>query len=338
MNPDGTLVPVGQVTGTMQTQQPQQQWKDNSYAAPQQQPTSEPGIKLDTTGKIPTENIVPQPSVWEKGFSSGLKESGTPLNKIGEAINSYNEWATKNGKDPVDFASAFQEYHSYDPSKSVEQNEADEKKAKRTEDWEKFGNFLQHFGNFVGTLNGGTNVPIETADNLTKRQQLLKDRTMAQRDSSWQRIYQTYKNKKDNELKQKSAELAAKREARQDAESQSRIAKNEAYANYQKAVTDKNTEEAAYWKAKADALEKGLPLDQALKEAKIAAEKARANASNAAANKSKAEADNVGKGKTTTTTYKRNASGDIISSERHESSNNAKKALPGVKKKLPGKK
>lgn len=76
--------------------------------------------------------------------------------------------------------------------------------------------------------------------------------------------------------------------------------KTEAYSEYYKAMEAKNNEQAAYWKAKAEALERGLPLDEALKQARIAKEEAAADSHRATAEKNRAQADNERKGKTTT--------------------------------------
>lgn len=95
----------------------------------------------------------------------------------------------------------------------------------------------------------------------------------------------------DIENKMVSMKQAKERQERLDKETKIKQAKAEAYRGYYEAMANKNNEMAAFYKAKAEALEEGKSLDEALKLAKIAKEKA-------SANKTNAEAANVGKTKT----------------------------------------
>ncbi len=72
------------------------------------------------------------------------------------------------------------------------------------------------------------------------------------------------------------AAIANKREERLNEKLQLDKEKNDSYRKYQESLANKNNEQAAYWKAKWQALEEGKDLDDALKEAKIATERARA--------------------------------------------------------------
>lgn len=91
-----------------------------------------------------------------------------------------------------------------------------------------------------------------------------------------------YKVERDN----KSDERFDRQQKRMEEQTRIQAQKAEAYRQYQESLANKNDEQAAYWKAKAQALEEGLPLDEALKRAKIAKEKAATNKYNADAAKS----------------------------------------------------
>ncbi len=74
--------------------------------------------------------------------------------------------------------------------------------------------------------------------------------------------------------------LNERRLARQEKETSIRQEKANAYTNYQNSLAEKNEVQAAYWKAKADALEQGLPYDIAIKKATEAQKRAQANLAN----------------------------------------------------------
>lgn len=78
----------------------------------------------------------------------------------------------------------------------------------------------------------------------------------------------------DLEGKMVSMKQARDRQARLDKETEIKQQKAEAYRGYYEAMANKNNEMAAYYKAKAEALEEGKSLEEALKLAKIAKENA----------------------------------------------------------------
>lgn len=86
----------------------------------------------------------------------------------------------------------------------------------------------------------------------------------------------------DETLRQNALKNAieTRRQDRLDKETKIKEQKADAYQQYQKSLTDKNNEQAAYWKAKWEALEAGYPADIALKKARAAQAEAAANLSN----------------------------------------------------------
>lgn len=63
----------------------------------------------------------------------------------------------------------------YDPNKTIEQNNNDERKAANQAKWEQWGNFFQHLGNFFGTAMGAPSQKVESYDALTERQRKLRE-------------------------------------------------------------------------------------------------------------------------------------------------------------------
>lgn len=89
--------------------------------------------------------------------------------------------------------------------------------------------------------------------------------------------------------REREYKLKERQQTRLEEDVKIRAAKAEAYANYQSSVVAKNEAQAAYWQAKANALEAGLPLEEAIKKAEEARKLAQARASDAAAAKYGAE-------------------------------------------------
>lgn len=117
---------------------------------------------------------------WEKGLQWLWTEKGQQA-KPGEVVADYNRWAKDNGKEPLDAFTFYPWLMKYDVTKSIGENEAEEKKRKRREKWEQIGNVLIHAGNFIGTLTGAPSMKLESGVQLTQRQQKMRDDLLAQR-------------------------------------------------------------------------------------------------------------------------------------------------------------
>lgn len=244
------------------------------------------------------------PSIWDNGFDKGMEAN--PDMTIYDAIRGYNNYAKENQKEPLDILDIWPLMQSGDIMKSRAQNEKDERKRANKEKWDQVTNALLHLGNFVGTIAGAPSQDIESSLELSKRQQILRDKTLEQRrqaNSDFLKIYQASQAEKMAAEKMK---LENRKQDRLDAAARTNAAKAEAYINYQRSMQMKNEEQAEYWRVKAECLEKGMPLEEAKKQAEIAATYARAAAAtqNAATNAAKLNS----------VTYKRNADGseDII--------------------------
>lgn len=117
---------------------------------------------------------------WEKGLQWLWTEKGQQA-KPAEVIADYNSWAKENGQAPLDALQFYPWLMKYDATKSIGENEAEEKKRKRREKWEQIGNVLIHAGNFIGTLTGAPSMKLESGVQLTQRQQKMRDYLLAQR-------------------------------------------------------------------------------------------------------------------------------------------------------------
>ena len=93
-------------------------------------------------------------------------------------------WGKANNSPVDNFEAVMLFPRNHDTEKSKIQNENDIKKVERKEKFDKIGNFLTHLGNFVGAAGfGGLDVKPEDPIKFTERQQRLKDKTEALRQS-----------------------------------------------------------------------------------------------------------------------------------------------------------
>jgi hypothetical protein len=90
---------------------------------------------------------------------------------------------------------------------------------------------------------------------------------------------------------ERNYKLKLRQQERLEKDAQTRAAKAEAYSNYQQSVISKNEAQAAYWSAKANALEAGMPLEEAIKRAEEARKQAQTRQANSAADASDALAE-----------------------------------------------
>ena len=227
-------------------------------------------------------------SIWENGFAKGMASNKDMT--INEAWGDYNAWAKANGKEPLDILEVYPYMQKgYDITKTVEANEQDEKKRQRRENWEKTANVLTHLGNFIGTMFGGISTTKELEDpvELTKRQQLLRDKTLAQRQQSAKDFYQMWKQRQADDYRQQNLEL----------KSQQLDAKIKDMANKEELLRFKAETDREFKKASIELRYKVLEVQQQLAEKRITIAEANAqiNALRADLQKQKLELDQQGK-------------------------------------------
>lgn len=199
---------------------------------------------------------------WSNGFDKGLhwlwSENGQKV-KPTEVIQDYNRWAKENGQDPLDAFTMYPFLTQYDPTKSIGETEAEERRRKSQEKWEQIGNVLSHVGNFIGTAIGAPNQQLETGAQLTERQRKLRDATLAQRrQSALDMLAQLNKDRADARAKENYDLTERYRE--------SQIANNQRKLELQAL---KNEMDADYKRATIEQKEKMLEIQQKLAEGRI---------------------------------------------------------------------
>lgn len=158
---------------------------------------------------------------------------------IADYMLDYNKWAEANGKDPLDVLTMYQAMNNKDIAKSYGQNEKEDKKLQRQQRWEQIGNVLSHLGNFVGTIAGAPSQTIETAPQLTARQQAVRDAITKQRGDPKNILAQIWKQRADQRAKDLNDANVALRAAQKATEG-ARKANVEGKTANEKAQSDAN--------------------------------------------------------------------------------------------------
>ena len=202
---------------------------------------------------------------WSK--VGNVYEEAKKLNlPLAQVLQDYQRWGNETGNPTYWINAMFQDA---DLSKSVADNEEAKKMQERKERWDKVNNFLMHLGNAIGNVASGNygSVKLEDPVQWTERQRLLKEKGLEQRRLNNQSlIQQMHKNWADA----RAFKLKLQQQDRLDKETKIRQEKNDAYIQAQRAAASKNEAQTAYWEAKANALEQGYPLDEAIKKANLA--------------------------------------------------------------------
>jgi hypothetical protein len=209
-------------------------------------------------------------SDWSKGFFPALDTYKGRQIPIVQAISDYNKWATDTGNKPLDVMSTMAALQDRDPNKSIADNEEAERRARSNERWERIGNLLSHFGNFIGTTKGAPAQQLETGQALTARQKQLRDATIALRDKRNSAMMDAYlKDLAQKQTEKKEAQAYAlalrKQEAEEKAaaiEMQLRVAKDQ--REVQKLLAD-----LAKTQAEVNRIEELLPYEKRVKESTI---------------------------------------------------------------------
>ena len=223
---------------------------------------------------------------WQGGISFN-DAINNGQHSIAEYIADYNRYASANGSDPLDIFTMMNAMQNRDVNKSVQQNQMDEKKALRRERWAQTANLLAHVGNFVGTLLGAPSQTIESGVELTKRQQALREKTLALRNTYNQNLLaQIWKDRADQRAADKNKAdigLIQQRVQSLQADEQRKNDKNKADIALAGARQQQAEEAAALSQARAQ-------TEKELRAPRVANMKASTNAHNASASASRARA------------------------------------------------
>ena len=227
---------------------------------------------------------------------------------IAAYMDDYNKWARENGKEPLDVLTMYEAMKDRDITKSYGQNTKESKKLQRQQRWEQIGNLLMHLGNFVGAVAGGPTAKYESGEDLTKRQQAVKDAVLKQNGDPKNILAEIWKERADKRKEELNAANRLLIGAKQAAE-EARKVKIEGDTANAKAQSDANVtlkgaqkEQAESAKKQNDAntelinektqTERTLrPFRKAYIQSGTRARNASANASNASAKRSLAAAN-----------------------------------------------
>lgn len=187
---------AGKAAANSGTSQPVTVGPVNSTATDVEQKV-EPVVKKPATPVQATQDYLAD-------WGSGISVSEAALNSdrsYAEIIRDRERWARETGGAQMDIFEFFP-LNGTDLTKSAKQNEEEEKKLANKQKWEQISNVLSHLGNFVGAMSGAPSQTIESSVELSKRQQILRDKTVQLRQSNNQYVLA-------NILKQRAEERAA---------------------------------------------------------------------------------------------------------------------------------
>ena len=132
---------------------------------------------------------------------------------IADYMRDYNRWATATGNEPLDVFTMMEAIRGNDINKSYADNEKTQKKLERQQRWEQIGNVLMHLGNFTGALAGAPAATYESAPELSKRQQAVRDAIEKQNGDPQNILAQIWKERADQRVAQLNAANIALRGA-----------------------------------------------------------------------------------------------------------------------------
>lgn len=240
-------------------------------AAAMPQPTGEvrqmPVPEADKGGQA----VEPQyQSDWSKGFFPALDTYKGRQIPIIQAISDYNKWATDTGNKPLDVMSTMAALQDRDPNKSIADNEETERRARSNERWERIGNLLSHFGNFIGTTKGAPSQQLETGQALTARQKQLRDATIALRDKRNSAMMDAYlKDLAQKQTEKKEAQAYALAQRKQAAEEKKAAIEMQLRAAKDQREILKLQSDLAKAQAEVNRIEELLPYEKRVKESTI---------------------------------------------------------------------
>lgn len=139
-----------------------------------------------------------------------------------------DRWGRENNN-PANIMEAYDMIpETHDGTKTKVENEEDEKKLKAKERLDRFGNFLQHLGNFIGAVGyGAPSQTIEPARELTDRQKKVRDETQALRTAYNNRFFENYWKQRAEESSQDRLTITKQQQDRLDADLRLRTDKYE---------------------------------------------------------------------------------------------------------------
>ena len=209
--------------------------------------------------------------------------------------------------DVEDFLKGRIEYY-----KSLEESEEDrQKREKRERRYKNLAAIGDILGSFHKAYSHSRGVEAMELPSISEKAQERIDKARLEREKNAGRLMnyvitldKLNSSKAQNDYQQKSLDIKQQQQDRLDKQEETNRNIAEAKVKYYEAQSNKNDEQAAYWKTKAELLERGWPQEQAEQAARIEERKARAakyshDASSDGTEKVREKTD--AKGRTTTT-------------------------------------
>ena len=209
--------------------------------------------------------------------------------------------------DVEDFLKGRIEYY-----KSLEESEEDrQKREKRERRYKNLAAIGDILGSFHNAYSHSRGVDAMELPSISETAQERIDKARLEREKNADRLMnyvitldKLNSSKAQNDYQQKSLDIKQQQQDRLDKQEETNRNIAEAKVKYYEAQSNKNDEQAAYWKTKAELLERGWPQEQAEQAARIEERKARAakyshDASSDGTEKVREKTD--AKGRTTTT-------------------------------------
>ncbi|MBO7645884.1 MAG: hypothetical protein J6S52_02615 [Prevotella sp.] len=249
--------PVSVVPPTVPQEQIQSQRLDQMKGAPV---SVVPAVPEPNQEPLQTKALEQaNPGYWQKygginwnanggDFFANLAEANIPIQ---DAIKYYDAFQKDNGGEELNPWEVWARYGDKDFSKSVKQQEEEDKKLERQHKWEKIGDAFTSLANLWGTMRGAPNIPLESGEALTKRQQEQVDRVRTLRQAAGKRYLDALQAKRADEFKRRqldAKEYYNKEKIRLQQEAldlKDKLAaatadKNQAMVDYYKSQIDKN--------------------------------------------------------------------------------------------------
>ena len=209
--------------------------------------------------------------------------------------------------DVEDFLKGRIEYY-----KSLEESEEDrQKREKRERRYKNLAAIGDILGSFHKAYSHSRGVEAMELPSISEKAQERIDKARLEREKNADRLMnyvitldKLNSSKAQNDYQQKSLDIKQQQQDRLDKQEETNRNIAEAKVKYYEAQSNKNDEQAAYWKTKAELLERGWPQEQAEQAARIEERKARAAKYSHDANSDgteKVREKTDAKGRTTTT-------------------------------------
>ena len=233
--------------------------------------------------------------------------------------------------DVEDFLKGRIEYY-----KSLEESEEDrQKREKRERRYKNLAAIGDILGSFHKAYSHSRGVEAMELPSISEKAQERIDKARLEREKNADRLMnyvitldKLNSSKAQNDYQQKSLDIKQQQQDRLDKQEETNRNIAEAKVKYYEAQSNKNDEQAAYWKTKAELLERGWPQEQAEQAARIEERKARAakyshDASSDGTEKVREKTD--AKGRTTTTRTYTQPRRQVATPRRGGSSSSGKK-------------